>query len=206
MMVFQRFTPWLFWVSLAALLGGCASQQPLGHIDNWNDYQKQLAVIEDWQLAGKIGFRLQTTDGNNSGSANFNWQQQSPRYNIRLYGPFGQGSTWIKSDGQNVELQQAGKPDLQASSPEELMYRSLGWWLPIKDLSYWIKGIPAPHSPIISQSQTEQGTLQQLQQSGWQLSYSRYQQVNDWQLPGKLVAERDNIRLTLIIKDWVIKD
>lgn len=193
------------WFALATsllLLAGCASQSPLPSIDNWDHYQQRLAAIDEWQLQGKIGFRLTGPEGRHSGSANFNWQQQPRDYAIRLYGPLGQGSTWIKSDGKEVKLEQAGKQPLTATSPEELMYQSLGWWLPINDLTYWIRGIPAPYSPIIEQQQSPQGPLNSLHQAGWQLTYSRYNQVEDWQLPGKIVAQRGDIKLTLILKEW----
>ena len=174
----------------------CSSQLP--RIADWDRQQQHLEQLQDWELQGKVGIKMPQ----HNGSAYINWQQQPDNYAIRLYGPLGQGTTWIRSLTNGVELMQAGRPTLQAASPEALMQESLGWWLPISDLRYWVRGIPAPDTPITAQRKNEQGTLSELQQDGWRLTYSRYNAVDNWQLPSKITAERDDIKLTLIVKDW----
>ncbi len=187
-----------------SLLNGC-STQPRPRIDNWDNYQAQLGKLTQWQLSGKLGVRVPPNDqhsAHSGGSAYLHWQQQPGDYAIRFSGPFGQGTTWIKGSPDGVYLEQAGQPRLRAGTPEELLFQALGWNIPISDLFYWIRGIPAPWAPIDQLQKTEFGSLARLQQSGWQLAFSHYNAVGPWQLPGKIVAERDGLRLILVIKDW----
>lgn len=185
---------------LIAALSGCANL-PLPQIDNWDSYQARLGQLNQWHLSGKLGVRV-LANNTSSGSAYLDWQQQPEDYAIRLSGPLGQGTTWIKGNASGVLLEQPGQPPLTANTPEQLIYQTLGWELPISDLFYWVRGIPAPQTPIEKQEKTPSGSLAQLQQSGWQLAFSRYNTVGPWQLPGKIVAERDSVRLTLVIKNW----
>ena len=199
----MRLTKLLAAALMLAALGGCATA-PLPAIDNWNDYQSQLAQLQHWQLSGKLGVRMAANAANSKrgGSAYLNWEQNPAAYAIRLSGPLGQGTTWIRGDDGGVSLEQAGQAAVRADSPEALVAQTLGWELPIGDLFYWVRGIPAPRAPIAQQAKHPSGSLAQLQQSGWQLDFSRYNAVGPWQLPGKIVAHRDGLRLTLIIKNW----
>ncbi|TQV84795.1 outer membrane lipoprotein LolB [Exilibacterium tricleocarpae] len=190
------------WLVLAALLGGCAGQPKLPPIDNWDAYQQQLAQLHNWQLRGKLGVRMPA----DSGSVTLDWEQEASLYAIRLSGPFGQGTTWIRGNRRQVQLEQAGQPPLSAGTPEELIQSALGWDIPVRDLYYWVRGIPAPRAPVASQEKTANGALAYLEQSGWQLSYSRYNTVGPWQLPGKIVAIRDPLKLTLVIRQWEVGD
>lgn len=213
--------PWSLVASivLAVLLSACASQpkpQPTESSDGsvsapqkpvpkapellteWESYQEVLGTIEQWQVQGKLGVRIP----NNSGSVYFNWQQRPNDFAIHLNGPLGQGATWIRGDAQQVSLSQAGKESVSANSPEELMASTMGWWLPVSQLYYWIRAIPAPDSDISKINHNSDGTLHSLEQDGWTLSYKGYQQTDSWHLPAKVIAQRDDTKLTFIIKSW----
>lgn len=205
-------------LALALLLSACTSQStrmpdsgqapPLPAappiVSQWEDYQQILGAIDYWQVQGKLGVRTPT----DSGSVTFNWKQLPEQFAIYLHGPLGQGTVWIRGTAQQVSLEQTGQDTLYAPTPELLMYDAMGWWLPVSDLHYWIKGIPAPDKPVTRQQHHDDGTLQSLQQNGWQLDYSGYQSLAGWYLPGKVVAQyhspnqRSDIRLTFILKDW----
>ncbi len=190
------------------LLAGCARQplqpgtsrdipQPPAIVGQWQQYQELLTSIDHWQLQGKLG--LQVPD--HSGSVYVNWQQQQRDYAIHLSGPLGQGTTWIRGNDRGVELENSdGK--ISARTPEQLMLDNLGWWLPVSELHYWIRALPSPTASEAALQRNDDGTIAQLQQSGWTLQYSRYQPVEGWPLPGRVVAQRDDIRLTFIIKNW----
>ena len=57
---------------------------------------------------------------------------------------------------------------------------------------------------MLVQEKTANGALSYLEQSGWQLSYSNYNAVGPWQLPGRIVARREPLKLTLIIRQWEV--
>lgn len=188
-------------LGLAVLLGGCA-RQPLQPVDSWEEHRNQIAVLDNWQINGKLGARMP----NDSGSARLRWEQAPEQYRIDLSGPFGQGRMIITGEPGLVRLRQSGEPPIEASSAEELIRQSTGWRLPVEQLLYWVRGIPAPDSRPKRMKKTAEGLLAELEQDGWQLSYSDYRLVdNRWQLPERIIARHRDIRLTLVIHQWTIE-
>lgn len=187
-------------LGLILLLGGCA-RQPLQPIDSWEEHRNQIAALNNWQISGKLGAKLPE----DSGSARLRWRQESEGYRIDLSGPFGQGRMIITGEPGLVRLRQSGEPPLEAASAEELIRQSTGWRLPVEQLLYWVRGIPAPDSQSKRMEKTPEGLLAELEQDGWQLSYSNYRLVdNRWHLPERIVARHRDVRLTLVIHQWTI--
>lgn len=186
--------------SLLIALSGCSAinvQPPLQiPAGSWAEYQLEMAAITDWELSGKIGIR--TPDS--SQSANLYWQQLDQQYAIEMTGPLGQGGARIVGQPGDVKISIAGEGDYQASSPEALMYDTLGWAVPVQQIQWWVRGLPAPDTPF--QHQLDNNRLSQLQQDGWQVKYLRYRQHDRYRLPGKIRLSRDTLSITLIIKEW----
>ncbi|MGQ9425820.1 lipoprotein insertase outer membrane protein LolB [Gilvimarinus sp. F26214L] len=179
------------------LLAGCA-QQPLSPVDNFERYQSRLAAIDHWKLSGKMNMRVP----GESDTVRVLWNNRARQYDIRLSGSLGMGATWIRGDRNGVRLEQAGEDPVFAASPEDLVYTQLGRQIPISELRYWVRGLPAPGPRPERSDFTAEGMLSILEQSGWTLRYSNYQAVGPWNLPGKILAERDDLRLTLLISGW----
>lgn len=187
-------------LSLLIILSGCSAldvQQPVAiPADSWAQYRQEMAAITDWELSGKIGIRTQ----DNNQSANLYWQQLDQRYAIEMTGPLGQGGARIVGQPGNVKISIAGEGDYQATSPEALMHDTLGWAVPVQQIQWWVRGLPAPDSPF--RHQLDNNRLSQLQQDGWQVQYLRYSQHDRYTLPGKIRLSRDALSITLIIKEW----
>lgn len=183
-------------VAAAALLAACTTTPR--HLDVDQQLQSELRRIDNWQAQGKLGIRV----NGEAQSANFDWQNHANAFDLRLSGPFGQGTTWLRRQGRTVTLESPDQPLQRARSAEELMQTQLGWQVPVSNLRYWIKGIAAPMQEVEQRVHNPDGTLAELRQQGWNITYSRYDMYNQWALPGKLVAERDDIKLTMIIKAW----
>ena len=164
--------------------------------------QSQLRQLETWHAEGKLGVRF----ADDAHSANFDWINDQGDFSLRLSGPFGQGTTWLRRQGRLITLESPDEPLRKASSAEQLMLEQLGWQVPVSNLRYWIKGTAAPEHKVGKMSRNIDGTLAELHQQGWTISYSRYSAYNGWALPGKLVAERGDLRLTMIIKNWQLPE
>lgn len=147
--------------------------------------------IQYWQLRGKIGIR----NHRQATSAYLNWQQCSDHFDIRLSGPLGQGSAHLYGDSHRATLQQNKKQVLTSGDPSQLLYQQLGWPIPVRQLPYWIRGIPAP-------SQEYHTDNHGFTQSGWQISYPKTSDVEHYQLPAKVVATQAQFTVTLILKNW----
>lgn len=185
------------WLLITLLFSGCASQKP-AVLTSWDWHQDQLSKLRHWEAEGKLGLKL----NGKSHSAYFDWQQSKDNFAIRLSGPLGQGTTWLRQESGITSLENSDGSRQQAHSAESLMETQFGWQVPVSQLRYWIKGIPAPEIDPEMATQNELGLLTKLQQLGWELTFSRYAQHGDWQLPGKITASREGIRLTIVVKRW----
>jgi len=191
--------------------------------------ERTVEDISHWQFKGKLGIRATLADGQKlRESANLSWNQTDQHYALFLSGPFGQGATRIKGNPDRMSIQQGGQKH-SARDAEQLLEQTLGFPLPINALPYWVKGLPLPGTEFNTQTETQleasnppgnaiptgidnQGSAiavgqrpQQLQQAGWTINYARYQDVQHLRLPGKITLSRDQVRLTLIIKQWTLQ-
>lgn len=170
--------------------------KPIAKI-NWTEHVRQLTLLEDWQLKGKIGIK-QNDDG---GSAYINWIQSGDSFYITLSGPLGQGTTIISGNEDGAKLESASEGTFIAESPEELLYTHTGWHIPLHYLLYWIKGLPEPRTPAIA-TYTPKGYIETLTQGPWQLSFYRYESDLGVTLPHKIKITNQDLKVTLAIKDW----
>lgn len=187
------------------LIAGCAHQRPPQPSGSWIERQHQLEHLDHWQVTGKLGVRI---PGDN-GSATLRWRQIQTNYTIDLSGPLGSGRVSISGKPGEVVLAQGNETPMAAATAEELIFASTGWTIPVTQLTYWIRALPAPDGqPVQRWQENELNQLALLEQAGWRLHYSQYQTVTsrhgDSQviLPGRIVAEYGDIRLTLVIRQW----
>lgn len=193
------------YISLALLFiatTACVHQPGLIPPENLREHQQQLQAIADWQLQGKLGIR--TPDDN--GSASLKWTQEKTDYQLNLSGPLGQKRMIITGTPGKVRLEQTGEPAEEAKTPEALIKKQLGWTLPVTQLAYWVRGVPAPQTRITRIEQNSDGLIAQLEQGGWLINYSNYQNqaFNNatLSLPGRITAEYQDVRLILVIREW----
>lgn len=189
--------PLVLAIVASLFLFGCA-QQPLSPVDNFERYRQALSAVEDWRLQGKMNLRVP----GESETVRVSWTNNAQNYSIRLSGSLGMGATWIRGDDRSVRLERSGEEPVFAATPEDLVYTQLGRDLPISDLHYWVRGIPAPFPRPESLEFAPEGMLTHLSQAGWSIEYSDFHAVGPWNLPGKIVAKRDDLRLTLLISSW----
>jgi len=154
--------------------------------------------MQRWTLQGKIGVRVHD-EGQN---ASFRWENQNfDQYRIQIHGPLGQGAAELERNRTGISLTADG--DIQrATSAEELLTMNLGWSFPVSAMSWWIRGLPDPETPITRQKLNSNGQLSELEQQGWQITYSEYQVVDKLTLPRKMTASREHIRVKLVLKNW----
>lgn len=189
----QRYIVALMLITVLLIINGCATTPPAPSVTS-----KPLQQLQHWQLKAKLGVR--TSD--DSGTVYLNWQQQGEQFRIHLSGPLGQGSAWIEGRPGQVELRQSDGTVNHARSPEALIYRTTGWQVPVSSLKHWLKGQPTDTSRVQQLHRNANGDIESFNQQGWQLNFSRQQNVNGWVLPGKVQARQQQTSLTLIIREW----
>ncbi|MDP0588765.1 MAG: lipoprotein insertase outer membrane protein LolB [Candidatus Endonucleobacter bathymodioli] len=164
----------------------------------WEKIQQQILSINNWELVGRLGLLVH----GNSVSVSLSWIQESDAYTIRIDGPFGLSLAHIKGDSTGVTAKVSGeKQPLESTSPEDLIQKITGWYLPVSDLKYWVRGLPAPGSES-KVALNDYGQARIIEQGGWSITYGSYFNAKSIALPHRLSVHGDNINLKLVIKDW----
>lgn len=168
--------------------------------ENWQQRQRILEGIEHWEFSGRIGVR----DDKESHSSRIRWQQHDDDYTINLWGTLNAGATEITGTSTGVVLRQRDNVPLSATTPEQLVYDQLGYELPVTELRYWIKGIPAPDARSTPAFDAE-NRLISLQQSGWSIQYLGYTNYQTESLPTRIRIEKAPLRLDFVRLDWTLQ-
>lgn len=185
---------------ITAWLAACASRPVYIQGEADAALQRQLTALQQWKLSGKLAVRAADL----SESARIQWQQEAQRYDIQLSGPAGIKATHIYGTQHSAHFEQ-GDTRLVADSAEALSQQLIGWPLPARELTWWLRGLPAPDYPVQAARYTQTGWLTQLSQGGWQIDFSEPHTVNTHLiLPGKIEARRGDTHITLIIKQWQV--
>lgn len=190
-------------LSTALLLSGCSglttTQDATPPTHSWDELQQALLTVDSWELRGKIGIRTASENQN----ASLYWQQLQQHYQIELTGPLGQGGARIEGNGEGITIDIAGEEPLWAASPELLMEQTLGWQFPVRELRYWVRGIPAPNQPF--ELTLDQQRAQKIFQKNWEINYLRFSDQQGYSLPEKIIISQNDLRLTIIAKEWLVK-
>lgn len=184
---------------LATWLAACSSiAPPAEENSDWARQRDRLQQMDAWELRGRVNVRYD----NESDTPSIRWQQRGDDYSILLWGTFNAGRTLISGQPGRVTLE-SGSETLTANSPEQLILEQLGYELPVSQLNYWIKGIPAPGSqPQLSFNELNQLTT--IVQEDWTVQLSDMRQYGPLSLPREVVLTRprNDIRLRFIRLSW----
>lgn len=179
---------------LLLILTGCAHRISVPVIDNPQHYQQQLSQLTHWSLEGKVAVR----HGNNADSAALQWQQTDEHFDLFISGPLGTGATRITGTPELLTLQDSEAVSTTTDDPGHLLEKHLGWELPLQKLPLWITG-RSDHDTARFNSDN---TLAGFDEHDWQVEYQRYQTVEDWLLPEKIVLKHEDMQVTILIKRW----
>lgn len=184
---------------LLSLLSGCASMLPSG---TSKELQQQLSQLHNWQVRGK----LSVVSPESSHTGYLTWKQQRQAYDLYISGPFGTGASRLQGDQHRASLLLPGWKEPQyADSAEEIMRVHTGWNFPVSQIRYWVKGQAIPNSKAKTRY-SKNGLLESLEQHGWTVTYSRYQQQNGYWLPSLIRINGYDFRFSLAIKEWTLYD
>ena len=178
----------------ALLLAGCAALSPAP-----SRAPRSAAELDAWAFNGRVSL----TRGETGWHAGLVWRESAGEYDLRVAGPLGQGAFELSGDADGVMLVDADGRTFTARDADSLLRHVTGWTLPVSGMHYWVLGLAVPGV----ESQVEQdsaGQISRLDQSGWAISYDRYQSVAGLNLPGRLRMERDDIAVRLVIDEWLL--
>ena len=155
--------------------------------------------ITSWDLSGAMAAR-----NNKKGwTATLNWLQQGPNeYQIRLFGPLGGGTVMIEKKGSVVTFRD-GPKTVSSGNADALLQKETGVGLPVKNLYYWVRGLPAPSAIQVEQHDSNHH-LTTLNQAGYTIEYTGYTSVNGIELPSKIRLQGHGVTIKFVIKHWKV--
>ncbi|MDK1023207.1 MAG: lipoprotein insertase outer membrane protein LolB [Gammaproteobacteria bacterium] len=179
----------LFWIIL--FQAGCTST-PLNSTPGL-----ALSTSMDWALHGKMALR------SDRGNANMqiHWQQHSDAYDIHLLGPLGQVAAHVYGRGDALQIDIAGQSREENAGEIDVIEDALGWDIPIKEMSFWVRGLPVP-GLVHEIAYDNQGLSEWLVQSGWRVEYQKYKRRK----PVRTTFSRDSVKILLVVKEWRLND
>jgi len=183
-------------------LAGCATLpsaiKPVNQEMTWAQRQAELAAFTHFRLEGAIAI----TRRNKAFQANVIWQAQGQKhFSLSLFGPMGAGRTTIVGKPEQVTMTNADGKFLMAATAEDLLQSQLGWYLPVSNVFYWVRGIPVPGMTADKTFDTFHH-LTELKQDGWTIQYERYTSTAGKDLPSKLKLSHGDIRVKWVIGEW----
>ena len=192
-------------IAMIAILSSCSLTPKLESEDtpismSWHERKSLLSALTHWQLNGRFGAK--TKDDSWSGS--IRWLQQQHQYSIKLSGPLATGSVEINGDENYSELFISDEESYGASDAEELLELHTGLRLPMNNLKYWLRGLPAPQGLQDNVEFDEYGRLKTVAQQGWVVTFRRYTNINNIELPNKIFLVNHEFDVRLVIQSWQV--
>ncbi|NVJ58856.1 MAG: outer membrane lipoprotein LolB [Gammaproteobacteria bacterium] len=154
-----------------------------------------LSKQDNWTLTGRIGI----TSQKESNSANISWQKRGDAIELRIYGGLGTTYALLTSSPSGSKIELSDDQVFYGNDPQELLWRTTGWNIPVVELQKWILGLTygAPSFQL-----NDQGLVDSITFNSWQLSFQKYAVFSGLDLPKKLRAEHPDVTLKFAIYNW----
>jgi len=184
---------------LTALLGaGCALREPRPEGAWLDDRLDWFRARPEWQVQGRLGL----SDGDRAGSLALTWRADGQRHDIALR-TFAGGRQWrLRMRPGHAVLTGSEVGRIEGPDPDALVRRAVGWPIPVRHMSAWLRGLPAPDGARTGYD--EDGLLASLQWDGWALDYRRWSGPGGTGvlLPSRVDARSGRYEVRAALRDW----
>lgn len=177
-------------------LSGCRTA-PVAAVIDWPAEKLARQQLSSWEMSGRAAVAT-ASDG---WSAGIRWMQSGTASELSLSGALGVGGVRVRSDGESFVIDTSKGEHIESPEAEAALERTLGVELPVRNLRFWLLGVPAPASPA-TEVQGSDGRLERLEQDGWVVTYDRYAARDGRTLPGRVQLERPPVRVRVIVQRW----
>jgi outer membrane lipoprotein LolB len=185
------------WFVLLVCLGGCTtiSQPPSQGNTLVSHPSNKIKMLQSWNAQGSLAVQTATKGA----SASFHWiQQRRSNYRLAIFGPLGANSILLIGNHQYATLEASGKTE-RASDAEVLLEHRLGWYIPVNNIYYWGRGLPAQGRPASKIFYNEEGQIVSMVQQGWKIEYKEY---NNLGLPILIDLRNPKLFIRIAIRQW----
>lgn len=153
-----------------------------------------------WSLQGRVA----VSNGHDGGSGRIDWRQDGPQYTVALSAPITRQSWRLSGDERSARLDGLESGPRSGSDAQALLRDATGWNIPVAALSSWVRGAPDSDLPPAVVQYGVDGHPAHLQQAGWRIDYSHWQQDPGLgiALPARLDATYGEAKVRLVIDQW----
>lgn len=145
-------------------------------------------TLNEWSVEGAMTINT----GNGDQKTFFEYKNINGEYEITLKpssptAPVGASLKGVEGEPDSVQV--------EASEPEaEKLADTLKAALPLDDVGYWLRALPATDEANLKE---DEDVMASLQESGWTVDYGRYMQVNRYLLPEKMSLKNGNTKVKI---------
>lgn len=164
----------------------------------WLKHRKTIESLEHWNIHARFVARNETDAWN----GNITWLQENQQFDILVSGPLSSGSLILRGNSNHSTLQIAEDKIYEASDAQALLESVSGIRLPVNQLQFWLRGLPAPNAPLQQIKIDDQGRINELSQNDWRIFYKAYIPYNSAYLPTKIFMENHEFDVRLLIQAW----
>lgn len=147
--------------------------------------------MSEWQVEGSV-----KVDGKNGKQKAFiAYRQINGEYElqVRQDKPVGEPQAVVKGK----EGEGAAAEVVTAKNPEaERLAKSLQATLPLNNMAYWLRGLPATENAQVEKEKDEQAASA-IQDDGWKISYDDFMQVNRYLLPEEIEMKKGDTEVEI---------
>lgn len=194
----RRSSTLLLAMCLGLFATACAIRDPRPE-GAWLDEREQwFATHRKWSVRGRLGL----SDGNRGGSLSMTWRADGPDHVVLLRTVAG-GRQWrLEMGPQGASLTGSDIDRLQGPDPDLLVEQAVGWPIPVRWMSEWLRGLPAPAAAATAYA--DDGVMRSLRWDGWQLDFDRWRQFEGQGvlLPVRVTAEKPPYRVRAALSGW----
>lgn len=189
------------------ILYGCASNKNIEQSQPV-EYQSKKARIEKlnkiqhWQINGKIAFIQESK--RESASLFWQYDQSKKKQTLKLTTYLGINVLSLNSDDGIHVVEIDGKV-YQSDNLEHLITSLTGLTLPTQALHYWLKGLTYSGSDSIIYDESSGLPLKLTsfyQDNVWQISYKKYQKINEVNLAHQFSIKQNNLTIKITLNQW----
>ena len=169
---------------------------------DWVDEQQKRQQIKIWEIRGRLGIQTENTGG----GLDIIWKQSDEEYSIRLIAPLATGNYLILGNDDFAEVRYPDGQKAIIHNVDDVFSVTLEIDLPVTAIKDWIRGLPAKTLSVDSIRRNEQGMINKLKQSGWNVEMTDYS-GNKIFLPHAIYLTRDDdpeLDIRLVIRQWLV--
>ena len=148
--------------------------------------------------------RAAVATANDGWSAGIRWMQEGSASELSLSGALGIGGVRVRSDGEAFTIDTSKGEHIEASDAGAALAQRIGVDLPVRNLRFWLLGVPAPQSTAV-ESLDERGRLQELEQDGWVSTFDKYALHAGRWLPGRVQMTQGDYRIRVVVSRWQLE-